>query len=162
MGQDTSANEVETLVLKAARGGGLALGYAEDLAAAVRFLDLDTLTKCPCAGERSDVAVVQCALDRVVSGEGAQKVDADLALIVAMIAASEIAWGKRLIWSETATGAVFERFDDGPADLPTAFGRRAVSDALGDHLRAMAAKLLVPETDASRAAGAGAGLSDND
>ena len=149
-----SANEVETLVLKAARGGGLPLGCAEDLAAAARYLDLDGLTRCPCSGEDPDVIAVQTALDFVMEG--------DRVLIHAYVLAAQTAWGKRLVWSETETGAIFERFDDTPVPPAQPLGRRTLSPDLAAHLSELAARLLVPETDASRLAGAGAGLTDND
>lgn len=159
---DLSSNEVEMLILKAARGGGMALGYAEDLAATAPFLDLDSLGGCPCAREVSGVARVQTALDLVLAGEVPQTIEADGALISAMVTAAQIAWQKRLIWCATATGAVFERFEEGPFEVPEPQGRRALPPTLEGHLRDMAAKLLVPETEASRSAGAGAGLTDND
>ena len=157
-----SANEVETLVLKAARGGGLPLGCAEDLAAAARYLDLDALTRCPCSGEDPDVIAVQTALDFVMAGEGPQTVEGDRVLIHAYVLAAQTAWGKRLVWSETETGAIFERFDDTPVPPAQPLGRRTLSPDLAAHLSELAARLLVPETDASRLAGAGAGLTDND
>jgi hypothetical protein len=41
-------------------------------------------------------------------------------------------------------------------------GRLTLPDTLFDKMNALAARILVPESDASRRAGAGAGLTDND
>ncbi|MDF1728997.1 MAG: hypothetical protein P1U53_14755, partial [Sulfitobacter sp.] len=46
-----------------------------------------------------------------------------------------------------------------PGKMPP---RISLSDALADRMHRLAARLLVPESDASRLAGAGAGLTDND
>jgi hypothetical protein len=160
--KDTSANEVETLIFKAARGGGLPLGYAEDLAAAARYLNLNDLTKCPCSGDMSDVAAIQTALDFVVAGDGPQTVKGDEALITAFVASAEAMWDRTLVWTATTTGAVFERFETTPPDLKNLLGRRMIAPTLTAHLTEMAEKLLVPETETSRLSGAGAGLADND
>jgi len=41
-------------------------------------------------------------------------------------------------------------------------GRLTLSDPLLEHMNSLAARILVPESDSSRLAGAGAGLTDND
>lgn len=158
---DRSANELESLVLKAARGGEIPLGAAEDLAAAVPYMDLDDITLCPCNGADPAAVFVPVALDLVAAGEGPQTVEGDGAVISALVAGYEVRMGRKLSWRRTAGGAVFERFSTG-AVMHESRGRRAVSEALLDHLQEMAAKTLVPETEASRSAGAGAGLTDND
>lgn len=51
------------------------------------------------------------------------------------------------------------------ADAPAASApivRVSLPDDLAEHMHALAAKILVPETAASRLSGAGAGLTDND
>jgi hypothetical protein len=159
---DISANEVETLVYKAARGGGIALGCAEDIAMAARYMDLDQLTQCPCRGDDPVCVSIQTALDFVVAGEGPQTVEGDGALIASYVAAAQVAWQQRLIWTSSKAGATFERFEKMPPKQSSAKGRRAIKPELSAHLAEMAAKLLVPETEASRAAGAGAGMTDND
>jgi len=103
---ERSANEIAALVLKAARGGGVALGYGEDLAAAVRFLDLADLSVCPCTGPTPAVVALQTAL----------------------------AWQKRLIWTETSTGAVFDRFEGSAPTAPAPKGRGEVPRELAAHL----------------------------
>lgn len=161
-GKDISANEFETLVFKAARGGGLPLGHAEDLAAAARFLDADGLTRCPCSGDHPAAITIQTALDFVLAGEGPQTVEGDAALINAYVAAAQTVWKRRLNWTQTQTGARFDAFENTPSDPAQTIGRRVISADLAAHLSDMASKLLVPETQASREAGAGAGLTDND
>jgi len=159
---DVSANEVETLIVKAARGGGLPLGCAEDLATAARYLDLAALGKCPCSGDPPMAMAIQTALDFVMAGEGPKTVRADAALITAFVAAAQTAWQKHLIWTSTDTGAVFERFEERAPEHQPPLGRRAIPADLAAHLKDMASKLLVPESEASRLGGAGAGLTDND
>ena len=159
--QEKSANEIEGLVLKAARGGGLPLGLAEDLAMATAYLDLDKLTACPCSNGGAAFAVPQ-ALDAVATGAGSKTVEADLALIAAYVANAELHSGKTLIWEPTSSGAIFHRFEDHANAGNTPLGRRTVPQELLTHLHDLAAKTHVPETESSRAGGAGAGLTDND
>lgn len=159
---ELSANEIEALVLKAARGGGLPLGHCEDLAAVSRFLDLDALSECPCSGEAPFAITLQSALDLLAAGSAPQEVHGDSALIAAYVEAAQSVMQKRLIWTTTSTGAVFQRFEAVMPAKPQSKGRRALPPTLALHLTEMAAKLQVPETDASRQAGAGAGLTDND
>jgi len=126
---DFSANEIEGLVLKAARGGGLPTGLG---------------------------------LDLVIAGQGPQTVVADPFVIEAYIAVIEAQIGQTVIWVRTPDGGVFERLDPAVLPDPTPLGRRDIPEPLLIHLKEMGAKMLVPETDASRLAGAGAGLNDND
>lgn len=156
---EKSANEIEGLVLKAARGGGLALGLAEDLCAATAFLDLDALTRCPC--DKGDAAGLSAAIDALVAGQGAQPVQGDAALIHAYVAAWAAQTGQHIDVDWTEDGAVLKAVSP-TATPPSSLGRRDVPHVLNAHLVDMGAKLLVPETEASRAAGAGAGLTDND
>lgn len=158
---EKSANEIEALVLKAARGGGLPLGLAEDLAMATAYLDLDQLATCPCqkGGSATSIPTV---FDLVAVGEGPQTIDADRATIDAYVASVEHHTEQTLIWEVTATGAIFQRFEPTKPTVHTPQGRRVLPAALSDHLTDMAAKILVPETDTSRMGGAGAGLTDND
>ena len=157
---DYSANEIEGLVLKAARGGGMPTGLGEDLASATAFLDLDKLSQCPCSGGAS--AALPTAIDLVIAGQGPQTVTADHALIEAYVAAVEVQTGQTLAWQRTDRGAVIERFDRAAPIDHAPLGRRGIPDALLAHLKDMGAKMLVPETEESRLAGAGAGLTDND
>ena len=158
---EKSANEIATLVLKAARGGGLSLGLAEDLAVAAAFLDFDQLTVCPCHAGGS-ATVIPTALDLVAAGDGPIAVSADRAIIDAYVASVEYHTEQTLVWDTTATGAIFRRFEPIKPTTQPPKGRRNLPSALNDHLADMAAKILVPETENSRIFGAGAGLMDND
>lgn len=154
-----SRNEVQALVFKAARGGGLPLGYAEDLAAAAGFLDFTKLTRCPCQGAAQ---VIPVALDLVLTGEGPQVVQAEPAVIAAYVAAAEAAHGRRLEVEDTAGGVVLHGFGAEVSRPQAATLRCHLPDALLAHLHEMAARTLVPDTESSRRVGAGAGLTDND
>ena len=157
---DYSANEIEGLVLKAARGGALPTGLGEDLASATAFLDLARLSQCPCSSGAA--AAIPSAIDLVMVAKGPQTVTADHALIEAYVAVAEAQTGQTLIWQRTENGAVIERLDGAAPKDHAPLGRRDIPDTLLAHLKEMGAKMLVPETDASRLAGAGAGLTDND
>lgn len=156
-----SANEIETLVLKAVRGGGVPLGHAEDLASAARFLDLDSLEHCPCRGPDAPVMALPRALDKVRIGDVPQVVEAGPALAAAYFAAFEDVTGQAVAWHEDGAHVVMTgmKDTDGP---PSPLGRRSVPDDIFQHLTDQAALTLVPESEASRAVGAGAGLNDND
>lgn len=149
-----SRNEVQALVLKAARGGGLALGHAEDLATAVAYLDLTTLKTCPCSGDAPSALRLPMAIDAVLCGEGAQPVQAEDSLIAAYVSAAQAA-GCDVIQSG-------QSIDQGPRGTPQTQKRQSLPQALLDHLHELASRTLVPETENSRLAGAGAGLTDND
>lgn len=154
-----TGNEIEVLFLKAARGGGLPLGAAEDLCAAARYLDLNAVRCCPV--ECGLALAVPAALDQVIAGHGPQEVSGDAAVIAAFLAAAEAAYGRAITVEPAPDGVVIHGLAEAKAAEP-ALSRREVPEALLTHLEEMAARLLVPETDASRAAGAGAGLTDND
>jgi len=156
-----SANEIAALVLKAARGGDIPLGHAEDLARATKFLDFDQLKDCPCSGPDPAAVFVPIALDLVAADQGAQVVKGDAVAIEAMVALYETHVGRKLVWAALPDGARFERFEEGTV-AHSVMGRRHVPEPLMSHLIEMAAKTYVPETEESRALGAGAGLTDND
>ncbi|MEL6958583.1 MAG: DUF3726 domain-containing protein [Pseudomonadota bacterium] len=158
---ELSANEIAMLLLKAARGGDMPVGAAEDLAEVARYLRLDDIKICPGRGADPALVFVPVALDAVAAGQGPREVTADAAIIRAYIAYYEVQLRKRLIWSETRDGAIFSHFEDGPV-AHSVLGRRSMPEALHAHLTELAKNTLVPETDASRQAGAGAGLTDND
>ena len=155
---EMSANEVEMLVLKAARGGGCPMGLAEDLAAAVAYVDLNALQVCPC--DSGAVRAVPAALDDVLADGQAQTVAAERSLVQAYVAALAGQTGLAVEGGEV--GPVTVRPVSGTGDAPAALGRRILRADLLAHLQDMAARTLVPETESSRAAGAGAGLTDND
>ena len=168
-------NEIGSMVQKAARGAGILLGQAEDLGRIAIYL----------AGTGGDVSAVTRALQEpsttvdmiwssdivsVTSGPAAligaiirdafamgydTAVLADLdhaPLVDAFLAECGVAlkWdGRTLTRSDTTVQQ--------PACKPV-----AIPAADWDVWGAYAAKTYVPETDASRLAGAGAGLTDND
>ena len=139
-----SVNEIQGLVLKAARGAGVPLGIAEDLSASVPFtLADDTL---------ADIA------DILEQGEFAPLIDD-----IAALDAREC--GQQTPRPPATTPRLMEALAAarGLADRPRpANAARPVADALWARLEMLAARTYVPATEASRASGAGAGLSDND
>lgn len=159
--QEKSANEIEALVLKAARGGGLPLGLAEDLAMAAAYLNLDRLTACPCSNGGAAFAIPR-ALDAVAAGNGPKTVEADAALIEAYVANAEVHFGRPLVWEATSNGARFHQFEERATAEHAPLGRRIIPQDLSTHLHDLAVQTHVPETESSRAGGAGAGLTDND
>lgn len=170
-----SLNEVAGLVQKAARGAGVPLGQAEDLARTAFYL----------AGIGSDLHPITLALQEpmppvdirwdnrtmtVISGpvvlvgpivrdafamgyETATLADmAHAPLVAAYLAADGVAqaWaGLTISRSETEI-------------LPVKYKHVSVPDSDWAIWNALAARTYVPESDASRLAGAGAGLTDND
>ncbi|MCW1951709.1 MAG: DUF3726 domain-containing protein [Octadecabacter sp.] len=159
--QEKSANEIEALVLKAARGGGLPLGLAEDLAMAAAYLDLDKLTGCPCTNAGAAFAIPQ-ALDAVAAGNGPKTVEADPAIVAAYIASAEVHCDQMLVWENTPDGTCLHRFKPSSPPEKAPLGRRKVPQDLLTHLHELSVKTHVPETESSRVGGAGAGLTDND
>ncbi|MBU2994640.1 DUF3726 domain-containing protein [Octadecabacter sp. 1_MG-2023] len=157
---ELSANEIATLFLKAARGGSVPLGYCEDLAAAAAYLDLDALTRCPILD--SAAVNLPTALDLVLAGRGPREVVTEDAMIKAYVALYETRLAKTVHWQANETGAVFEKFHHALPVAHAPLGRRAMPSELMKHLEGLAGKTLVPETETSRAGGAGAGLTDND
>lgn len=168
---DISANELEALVLKAARGGGCPAGLAEDLSAAMAFVDLEDLTCCPC--DTGAVSRVPAALDAVQAHGAAQVVRADDALVRGYVQAAAqtdgalfqceaVADGVMIRHADPATDGQSAQSPQSPMSPSAPLGRRKITPELLAHLQDMTAKTFVPETEASRAAGAGAGLTDND
>ncbi len=151
------------LVLKAARGGGMPLGHAEDLCKAAAFLDLEAMTTCPCSGQFVAALDLPLALDRLLAGLGPQTVQVEPTLVAAYCAVVMAEQGRSIDWRMDADqGRVVLSLSNDAGAAPRPLGRRLIPDTLRDHLEQLAAQILVPETAASRAAGAGAGLTDND
>jgi len=144
-----SANEISAMVLKAARGAGLPLGPAEELARAAPVLastgDLTCVT-----------GVLELACDAPSFEQGVVKGGHPVQAVVA--------------WQDlTAAGVKAKLECDVEGALLSALCERVsvvgpfeVDETLWVNLSQFAAKMLVPESEASRLAGAGAGLSDND
>jgi hypothetical protein len=162
-----SANEVMTLASKAARGAGAPPAQAYDFGRA---------TVCHIQAGR-DLTAIQQALDalpdgpimdlpiafmRVLECEGGQitsQLDPKgwLPLAQSYVDASAVAMEAK------TTGTMLHI----TADLQTParkapLGRITLPDDLSLKMTNLAARILVPESDASRLAGAGAGLTDND
>lgn len=135
-----SANEIAGLVLKAARGAGLDVGLAEDLARASGWLD-------------------ESALNDLAARLGDD--EARAALISANLALDEVqaSAAAEMPLDVIASGLAHAR-GIGPEAKP--LGAREVGQPLWQALEIWAARTYVPATEASRLAGAGAGLTDND
>jgi hypothetical protein len=135
-----SANEISAMVLKAARGAGLPLGCAEELARAA-----------PVLASTGDLICEAPSFEQGVV-KGGHPVQAVVA------------------WQDlTAAGVKAKLECDVEGALLSALCERVsvvgpfeVDETLWVNLSQFAAKMLVPESEASRLAGAGAGLSDND
>lgn len=169
-----SLNEVGATALKAARGAGIPLGQAEDLAQVAAYL----------MGIRGDAGVITVALQEPVVAASAMwktdhvSVSGSAAMVAPVICdafrmgyarATFDAWhhsayiGAALavagvpLWWE---GRTIRRGDS--EILPVKPGPVAVPARDWDIWLALAARTYVPESEISRRAGAGAGLTDND
>lgn len=131
-----SAGEMRAEVLKAARGAGAALGTAEDLAMASEWMTADALTELLNLFEADPAG-----LDDLVLATDAR------AACVAGPSRSGPLWTALV---NAQDGAPKPRW---PQDI---------SAELSMRLATLAARTYVPESDASRQAGAGAGDIDND
>jgi hypothetical protein len=174
--------EAWALVVKAARGAGVPIGQAEDLAATMIIAPVEAWLELPAA--LSDPMTLDGPVERdqliysnartVMDGPSAidaalmgQEVylgglDAPLTFVIMCYAAE----------ASTSTGLEFLFDDEGGILLrmslsaapkrDEAAGHIDVPDQVWGFLNLLAAKTYVPETAASRAKGAGAGLTDND
>ena len=144
-----SANEIAAMVLKAARGAGMALGCAEELSrAAPNLIAAGALGQVPDLLEHpfdapkyqnnkiSDGHPVQALIAWRDFKAAGQDVQLDCTV------SQEL---QKAMTSDTSPAGPFE-----------------VDAELWDVLQAYANRILVPETEASRLSGAGAGLTDND
>ena len=157
-----SANEVMTLAAKAARGGGAPPAQAVDFGlACLRHL-----------GAGRDPAALHAALDalpagpildlplafrRAVEGDGHAHVARHGGLARSYTEALPFAHAV----SETADGLGVAIDTATPSALPPP-GRCALPPVLVRAFEDLAALTYVPETEVSRATGAGAGVTDND
>lgn len=168
-------NEVGGMAQKAARGAGIPLGQAEDLGRVAIYL----------AGIGGDVSAITRALQEVPGtvdiawGDDAVSVKTGPAALVAPIIRDAFAMGyDRAVLADPGHAALVAAFlaesgvalkwdgcalsrSDTSVLAPTC---KPVTIPAADWAvwDAFAAKTYVPETDASRLAGAGAGLTDND
>lgn len=174
-----SMAELEALVLRAARGAGLPLGWAEDLADAIRFLAhgpgtdgaLRALADCletqagPARIEgqhiqaEHPVAAAVTAFDMVLADLGPVTFDhATHPVSCALICAAMVSADRDLALEGNALSL------SAPAKRPVpGVGPVEIASDVLERLGALAALTYVPETEASRRAGAGSGsASDND
>lgn len=157
-GVNRSANEIAVLATKAAGGAGAPPAQAAQFGAAavahlagggaIALLD-QALGDLPAGGAIIDIPLT---LQTAAEAGGALRI-AGHPLLAAYI--------DSLPCAAHLAGDVLH------LDLATPAARRAVArvdlpDAAYDRWSALAARLLVPESEASRSGGAGAGLTDND
>lgn len=160
-----SANEVMTLAAKAARGAGAPPAQAAQFGrAALRHLSADR-------GERVLLQALEALpegpiitlpryfvefAEQAVEGRAQGMLPAqELALSYAE--AQSYSCEITLVSEKLTVQADLTK----PADRPV-LKRIVLSGTFCNQLESLAAKLLVPESDASRLSGAGAGLTDND
>ena len=144
-----SANEISGMVLKAARGAGMPLGCAEDLARAA-----PALAALGALGIVPDLLGLECDLPRleggvVLGGHPILAITAWCDLRNAGVEATlEASFSQELLTAMQAEDAAVGPFE--------------VDNSLWAQLQSYAERTFVPESEASRLAGAGAGLTDND
>jgi hypothetical protein len=178
-----SLNEVASLLLKAARGAGLPLSHAEDLAALTPWLsDTATLLAVTTALETPaepleimarngttrltghPLITPMTALDLVLAGEGPVLIPPpEPAILAAAVARAETLLNKQIPVECPPSGTLLHAptaFP--PTTTPTPQGPVHLPPDLLARLDALGARTYVPASDASRLAGAGAGLTDND
>lgn len=182
--QPMSVAEMQALLLKAGIGGGLPLGHAQDLSGLAEMLMSDPQLLAMAAAaldgphrrqaiegtdEHAVVAHTEVLMaaplvvDRLVCG--ARRIvlhDMDWPLLMwPFLAQAERVYGLALEPVKGGTGTVIVQQASRSGIDP--FGAvQPVPLAVLERLSAKAAKTYVPATEASRVAGAGAGLTDND
>mgnify|MGYP003671875603 FL=1 len=167
-----SLNEVQGMVLKAARGAGVPLGHCEDISAAMPDYialggDMSALVAAlqrphePWTDSGGTVMAGPTAIDLARAGQGAQRINrADLPLLLLALVSRANRFGAGLICDVQGDCVVIAAGQGASVDLPA--GPVDIDGGAWAGLAALAALTLVPETETSRAAGAGAGLTDND
>lgn len=168
-------NEVENMVQKAARGAGFPAGQAEDLGRVAGFL----------AGTGASVAPITMALQESISAVNVRWEDGQIAVIqgpaalIGPIIRDAFAMGcttavlsdiahAPLISAFLAHAGVAQKWDGTtvtPSDttvLKPACKAVTIPEVDWQVWADFAARTYVPETEASRLGGAGAGLTDND
>lgn len=167
-----SVNEVEMLILKACRGAGVPLAQAQDVASCAAqssacLQAVITLLNCPAPSPNvsGEIGLTFHAVHMLRDLPLA--VDAVLAGVTPVVLLGVDFCDFSQAYCEThdieavcdAAGISLTRGSDGSA-LPA--HRPAVTAEVWRQLDEFACKTYVPETEASRLAGAGAGLTDND
>ena len=168
--------EIAALVLRAARGAGVPLGWAEDLSvAAEHYGTSGFLAMLPAAFDlpwqvevaRSDagveigghpVAALLTGLDAIAAGESRVAIRSVAPAASGVVIAS---WARQTGLGVEIKDEILMPLADFICPAPLA-DRFEPDRATYEALSAFAARTYVPETEDSRAAGAGAGLVDND
>ncbi len=168
---ERSENEIAVMVTKAARGAGLPLGHAEILGGAAVWLgsDLSPLVRSlvnfgnPAFTSARGVFEGVVLANQAYLGHGEPRSvlgmdEPSVACACAQNYAYLLGMQARCETNATAVTIVIE--EGARANRPA--GRFDIEDEVWDQLADMAARILVPATEASRLSGAGAGLTDND
>lgn len=157
-----SENEISAIVAKAARGAGLPLGVCEDLGAAVPGF---------CAGDAVDEVLTGLVVHLEEPGAvlaitaGLDRVEADGCAVEISFAPDPtlralIRHRRGIAITPTPTGLALTPQDQSPPQPPPQ--PYCIDPAVWAKLEYLAARTYVLASDASRTAGAGAGLTDND
>ena len=154
-----SRAEISALATKAARGAGAPAGQAAGFGAAavvhlVRQRDEQALIDALDALPVGPVVDLPCQIDAALSGDAPIANDAVSDLLKSYLEARPYP-----VSLDHATGCLSVN-DGSPASGIS--GRITGYSELIDLMEKLAERTYVPDSDASRAAGAGAGLSDND
>jgi hypothetical protein len=178
-----SRAEAYALVLKAARGAGLPLGHCEDLANAMKIAPSPVWEVLPDAlGGEFALAVPDeidgrlvyeisriaidgpSAIDAALSGQEVYLGRLDVPLLLVMLChVAEEAVEQGFEYTFDEDGGVLLRLSGRAPDRTTMQdGRADIPENVFGFLNILAAKTYVPESEASRVSGAGAGLTDND
>jgi len=144
-----SANEISGMVLKAARGAGMPLGCAEDLARVAPALAKN-------AALSVAVELLERPFDMPIYQDGAVNAGHPVLAILSWL--DLCAAGETVRLETDVPKALLDAFQS--EDSPS--GPFEVEESVWAKLQTNAERTFVPETEASRLAGAGAGLTDND
>lgn len=178
-----SRAEAYALLLKAGRGAGLPLGCVEDLALAMAIAPApvwEVLSDAlhgpfePSTPDEIDGQLVYetarvaldgpAAIDAAICGQDVYLGNLDAPLILVMLArVAEDATGQGFEYLFDDDGGVLLRLSSDPVtplERPT--DRAEIPESAWGLMNILAAKTYVPESEASRVSGAGAGLTDND
>ncbi|WP_186827033.1 hypothetical protein [Shimia ponticola] len=170
-----SRAEIYALLLRALRGAGVSLGWCQDVAQAVEFAGTDECLseiagvlgsdwRVEIAGPSirgSGLAPIIAGCDCVLAGDAPAQVHGAFSAASAAIVAHRAATAGTSIAVLPDTDGV--RLQLGNALLPEASLERFHPEpAVLETLKRFAHLTYVPETEESRQAGAGAGLTDND
>lgn len=146
-----SANEISGLVIKAARGAGIPFGCAQELG--------------PVAVHLAQAGALGVLRDALACGGVVAEIEEGGTLtgqspVMGLIAERDLrAAGKDVVFADEVAPELRSAFE---SSGPVPAGPFEVDPEVWAAFAEYAARTFVPETDASRLAGAGAGLTDND